>query len=425
MARAPQRVRRTIRATTLAVGNALRSEPELGEGPLFRLDLFSGETLLMRPIPGFDRGEAYPKVTTDIDITHLIEWLESHGYDKVGRAIVDNCVQAEGHRNRFSSARQWLEGLPAWDQVARLDRFWIDVCGVDTDLADEDQLFSTLRYLHATARCTFIGIVARIMDPGCQLDTVPILEGEQGTFKSSLLRVIARRDEWFSDSMVADLKNKDARQHLPGNLVIELAEMSQVKASQVETTKSFVTTRIDKYRPSYGRRHVHIPRQSVFIGTTNDDHYLFDITGNRRYWPIRCGRIDLQFAEQIMDQLYAEALVAWRADEDHYLDKAVEIIAGREQLSRVVVDPLESFVQAEYVDLRLRRVNDGDMVWIRTSEVIEKIETNWTKKDRALEMRVGAVLRKLGGKKKQLPRGSQGWPQNGYCFTKKSSEEGV
>jgi len=424
----PKPKRRPFKATLIQVGRLLRSEPDLFAGAMFKLDLFSGETMLVErvPRPGVEPppGLHRPRPTTDIDVTHLIEWIEANGVSgKVSRSIVDAAIQAEGHRNAFSSARQAFDALPVWDGVYRLDSFWERFCGavVAEEGMDDDAIPRRQRYLKATARCFFIGIVARVLTTkpeGEKVDSMVILEGPQGGLKSTLLRVMAfERGDWFSDSMVADLRNKDARAHLAGKLIIELAEMSQLTGTKAETMKAFLSAQDDKFRPSYGRRDVTHIRQCVFVGTTNADDYLVDPTGNRRFWPIKCGKIDIAKAKAEIKQVYAEALIAYRAQEPWWLPDDVEVIAAEEQRARLTDDPWEAGAKEAVARAkRAATAHSEPWCWVTTTDVLETIKAkreDWT---RAMQMRAGLLLVKLGGHRHKLPLGHREFPSRGYRF---------
>jgi putative DNA primase/helicase len=419
----PKKKRPKFKPNELEISRLLREEPELGAGTMFRQDTFSGATLLMRPIPrpGLKLPTKFvPRDVTDIDVTALIEWLIANGASKdVSRTKVDAAIQAEGERNAFSSAKEALDALPAWDQISRLDKFMTVICGAKgwEDGMDDLQSFRRQRYLSVVGRILFIGLVARIVRPGCKLDTVVIFEGEQGTLKSTLLRTIAfDREEWFSDSMVADLSSKDARQHLRGKLVVELGEMSQLRSTKVESLKQFISAQDDKFRPSYGRRDVMHRRQCVFIGTTNHGNYLVDLTGNRRFLPIACGDIDIPKSREWMPQLYAEAINAFSKGEPWWLPPDVELDAEQEQRERLTDDPWEDSVRETVEQARRAAVaNEKLMFWVRTVDVLSAIEAKREAWDKGMEMRAGLLLVKLGGKHGKLPRG-EGWPKRGYRF---------
>ena len=223
---------------------------------------------------------------------------------------------------------------------------------------------------------------------------MPILEGAQGTLKSSLLRAIAVRNEWFSDSLPHNLASRDARQHLSGVWIVELAEIAQFRRSEAEAVKDFLSCQIDRFRPPYGRADISVPRQCVFIGTTNSDIYLRDVTGNRRFWPIRITDVRLVEARAIVDQLWAEAYAAYSSGEKWWLDGHVEEMAVLEQEGRLERDPWHDSI-ATFVE---RRTGGS---WFTTADVLKHLNVPIERRERSHEMRVGAVLSLLGCERKK------------------------
>ena len=179
-------------------------------------------------------------------------------------------------------------------------------------------------YLSSVSIKFFLAMVTRIFQPGCQWDHVLILEGKQGTRKSTAARIIAS-DKWFCDNL-PDLKDKDAMLNLQGAWLIELGELKSVKHSDSATVKAYLTRRVDRVRAPYGKRSIDIPRQSVFIGSVNEHEYFKDPTGNRRFWPVAIQECDVERLAKDRSQLFAEAKFLYdQGKEKLYLEgKALE-----------------------------------------------------------------------------------------------------
>jgi predicted P-loop ATPase len=243
--------------------------------------------------------------------------------------------------------------------------------------------------VRAAIRAWLISAVARIFQPGCQADYVLVLEGRQGIKKSTALRVLAS-DAWFSDSLPNDVGHKDSKAHLLGKWIIELPEFAQFKRSEIETVKAFITRRHEQFRPSYGRHEVTFERQCVFAGSTNEAEYLVDQTGNRRFWPIACGELDLPALVRDRDQLWAEAVHAYRSSEAWYLPAHIEALASTETQKRVTCDPWMGMV-AQILDDLMPYVRD-----IAPGEVLAKMDIAKEQRNSRAAARVGAILRDLG-----------------------------
>ena len=241
----------------------------------------------------------------DFDDSQLAAWLQRYGV-AVNSRIAAEAAQTIAQENPFHPVRGYLESL-TWDQTERID-LWL--CAY---LGAQDS-----PYTRAVASRWLIGAIARVLNPGCQCDCVLLLEGPQGSMKSSAMRTLAG-DEWFSDC-VSELGSKDSRLELYGNWVIELGECDRIRRGDLERVKGFLSTRFDKFRPPYGKRAATFPRSCIFCATTNDESSFTDPTGNRRFWPVRCGQIDLAALKRDRDQLWAEALTKFRAGAPWWLE---------------------------------------------------------------------------------------------------------
>lgn len=221
----------------------------------------------------------------------------------VREALVHVAREAGFHR-----VREYLEGLE-WDGTLRAETWLSTYLGVeDTPLHRE----YALRFL--------IGAVARVLDPGCKVDTTLTLAGPQGAGKSTTFSILAVRPEWFCDSAL-HFGNKDAYENLRGVWLYELAELDSLRRSRSSAIKAFLSARIDHYRPSYGRNKIEVPRQNVFVGSTNEEEFLKDTTGSRRFWPVSIVRCDRDALLRDRDQLWAEAVMHYRAGEPWWLSE--------------------------------------------------------------------------------------------------------
>ena len=251
---------------------------------------------------------------TDTDDSRTVSWLTEHIGCTPPTKLVVEVVQIVAEDNSFHPVRDYLEGTQ-WDGESRIENLFIDYFGADPDIpvnyTDKEKAAynNQIKYLQLVGIKFLVSAVARVMRPGCKVDTVLILEGLQGLQKSTSLKVLA--GEWFTDTPF-NLGDKDAFQSISGKWFIELAELDSFNKSESTRAKAFFSSSIDNYRVAYGRRNNDYPRQCVFIGTTNQHEYLRDASGNRRYWPVECLDVDLKALKRDRDQLWAEALQLYR-----------------------------------------------------------------------------------------------------------------
>jgi predicted P-loop ATPase len=313
---------------------ALRAAPELSG--LTQYNEFAMQCEFRRDPPW--RSAAMGDRWTDNDDTQLLVWLQHTGIGLRSRTSVSECVTVVANERLVHPVRAYLQSLE-WDATPRISSWLAKYIGA----RGEEE------YLAAVGRRWLISAVARVMKPGCQADHTIVLEGLQGAGKSRTARALAVHPDWFADR-IPDLHTADAAIQLAGRWIIELAELAAVRhTASIEMSKAYLTRTFDVYRPPYGRRSISVPRQCVFIGSTNEGAYLRDRTGNRRYWPVRCGDIDLERLEEDRDQLWAEAFAAFKSGEPWHLDNDEQRMANEEQEERVIVTELEQEV-AMYLD---------------------------------------------------------------------------
>jgi putative DNA primase/helicase len=383
---------------------ALRDHPDLA-GKL-AYDEFAGSTYVRAALPWDDRPN---RPWSQFDDLAATEWLQGAEVRvRVGSGIAREAVERVAYENRFHPVLEYLEGLK-WDGKERLSG-WLTTClGVpQSPLSD------------AIGRKFLVAAVARVNKPGCKADHMPILEGFQGTLKSTALNTLVG-DDWFADQ-IADLGSKDACQDLRGKWIIELSELSAIRSGEVERVKAYVSRRVDHYRPSYGRRSGDVPRQNVFVGSTNDTEYLSDPTGGRRFWPVTCSKIDINALARDRDQLWAEAVTAYHAGETWWLDDAeLRRAAHEEQERRRIADPWESTIGDWLTDPKKQPDRDGyrapidlDESRVTVAQILEHaIGQPTARQTKSDQMRVGKILRLIGWTKDHTRTGKVWLPPDG------------
>jgi predicted P-loop ATPase len=318
----------------------------------------------------------YPRPVRDADVSQLQEWLQREGLPRIGMDVTHQAVDLRAQERSFHPIRDYLDAL-AWDGTPRLERWPSYYLGAEPST-----------YVAAIGRMFLIAMVARIFEPGCKADYLLVLEGEQGARKSTACSILA--GQWFSDNLPDVLRDKDAAQHIRGKWLIEVAELSATDRAEAEHLKAFITRQVERYRPSYGRKEVHEPRQCIFIGTTNKSTYLRDETGGRRFWPVKVHRINIDALRQDRDQLFAEAVKVYRDGGRWWPDEAFEREHIRpHQDDHFEGDPWHEAIAAHVADLPRVRVTDI----ARNVLMIERAKVGT-----AEQRRIAAVLTGLGWK---------------------------
>ena len=241
----------------------------------------------------FTKWDTEPRPWRDDDTAKLLIFLQREvDLQKMARSSVEDALNVFVKTRTRHVVQDWIGSLQ-WDGLPRLETFLLQGFGApDTP------------YIRATSKNFWLSLMARIYLPGCQSDHMLVLEGPQGEGKTSALRILGA--PWYL-SCAESVMNKDFFQALPGHLIVEIAELDSFRRAELTRIKQVISTSSDHYRPSYGRQSVTYHRQCVFVGTTNEDDYLRDMTGGRRFWPVPCGTINLPLLQAEREQLFAEA----------------------------------------------------------------------------------------------------------------------
>ena len=297
---------------------------------VFAFDEFAGRVRVLQDIPGTMTRDTFPRDIRDADYSAAAVWFNRHGFATANKNLVIDAIELVARDAIMHPVRDYLETLE-WDGTNRIDQWLRTYCAAEIKSEPHG------RYVDDAGLRWLVAAVARVMVPGCKADSALIVEGAQGCGKSSMLRILAGPD-WFGDCL-PDFTSKDASSYLRGLWIIELAELANISKTEVEEIKAYITRTEERFRPAYGRSEVLFPRQCVFAGTTNAEAYLRDETGNRRFWPVAVGHVDLEGLALDRDQIWAEAVIRFRAGEKWFLSREVYAASESEQLDRQMEDP--------------------------------------------------------------------------------------
>ena len=310
----------------------------------------------------------------DRDLTTIQLWLSEHYGIEPGRDTLLHVLDSVGGAHPYHPVRDRLLSV-VWDGIPRLHRF----IGDYVIPKEESDLVAIL------GRKFWIGAVSRILQPGSKFDTVLILVGRKGIFKSTLIRKMAIEDHWFSDSYLS-IGTRDADLALRGTWIRELSELEGMRKKDAATLKAWISRREDEYRRPYASTHEVWKRQCVFIGSSNEGAILND-TGNRRFWPVVVERIDLELFERDRDQLWAEAVDAYIHGSESYLETAdLEDQLSEHSVQFESADPWEGAV-TDYL-LGKSQVQIGDL--------LESVLGEIGKANNGHSLRVGQILKRIG-----------------------------
>ena len=314
--------------------------------------------LILRYDPGLTRCLALNEMDHNIVVTRSLPWRTVEGmsqwvdaddaalrhymekfYGLYGKDRIFDAVNVVASENKFHPVRDYLEGCE-WDEVPRVETLLVDYLGAEDN-----------PYTRAVTRKTLAAAVARVYQPGCKFDYMLTIRGRQGLGKSAFIAKLG--GPWFSDSFTT-LQGKDAYEQVLGVWIMEVGELAGMRKAEAETIKLYISKQTDRFRPAYGRRTQEFPRQCIFIGTTNEEQFLRDTTGNRRFWvvdtpnePIR----DLfeELTPDLIRLIWAEAVKIYRAGEKLFLPRNLETRAREIQATYEEENPRVGIV-ADYLD---------------------------------------------------------------------------
>lgn len=361
--------------------------------PMFKdkiaVNLFSMDTIWKTPAPWHKAlTTECDRVLDDDDLIRIRESLNEVGYDPTPTHILEAC-RAVSLRNEWHPVKDYLEELPEWDGKERLKLFFPEYCGAEHNA-----------YTEEIGVKIFTALVARVYNPGCKFDYLPILIGGEGIGKSTLLKDIAIKDRWFTDNL-GSIENKDVILRMRSKWVVENAEMTSFNRTDPQEVKAFLSRCVDRDRLPYDRLPRDLPRQCVIFGTTNKDRFLQSETGNRRMWPIEVIKINRAKVKQDLPHFYAEAIYRFKNHEELTLTNPEAIaIAKQIQDDRYNEDDWQEFI------LRFLDGNKAD----KTS--ILKIWEECFGKDPAHlgvkeQSRIGKILRRMGWVRKTVRVGDK------------------
>jgi len=300
-----------------------------------------------------------------------------------GKANVNDAVTELCLEHRFDPIVEYLKGLQ-WDGVERLQKWLPSYLS-----AEDSKLNRTIGSL------ALVAAVRRVRHPGCKFDQIVVLEGFEGTNKSTAIAVMAGAEN-FSDQTILSVRDKEQQELVKGIWLYEIADLAGMKNADVEKIKAFASRTSDRARPAYGRHRVDVPRRCVFFATTNDDTYLKSQTGNRRFWPVKTGFIDIDALRGDRDQLWAEAAQLEATGGSLELPQELWGDAGAEQEKRRQPDPWDDIL-ADVKGALFPAEGGGEEERISTAELlVTHLKLSPGAADSWGDKKLGQAMRRLG-----------------------------
>ena len=352
----------------------------------FVYDEFQQTQRVLKPLP-WDKQDSFQwRDVEETDLTQLRMEMSLKNIVIGSNKEMKNVVDAAAMGRSVHPVRAYFDKLE-WDLTPRLDDWAIDYLGAKEQPEE---------YVQAVAKCWLIAAVKRIYEPGAEFHHMLVLEGGQAAGKSSFLKQMATFQgiKYFTDNMTFDLINKplDAANMMRGCLIIEFAEMSGKSKADREKIKQWITWTHDEFTPKFSNQITKQPRQCVFAASTNEDNYLDDPTGGRRFWPIKVGTLDHAGFEAAKEQIWAEAIHRYKSGELHYIlpTDPVYNLAMCEQSQRYSESPWRVLIERYILQERVESISTGDIMRF----VLNIPQERWQNK--ASQAAIGDVMRDLG-----------------------------
>jgi hypothetical protein len=362
---------------------------------------------------GVSEGEGW-RPMRDADLVDLRMAAERLGFKTVPKELIRDAVVKVCEEQRYDSAQLWLAGLEraGWDGKGRCEQFLTVYFGC-----------SDTPYTRAVSLYLWTALAARVLDPGCQADMAPILEGDQGLRKSSAIAAMVPGPEFFVEIDFA-AREEDTSRRMRGALIGEIAELRGLGTRDEDAIKKFITRRYENWIPKYKEFSTTFPRRLIFIGTVNPKTvgFLSDETGNRRWLPVHVERADVEAIERDRDQLWAEAAALWRSRRevlgvaDGVAWRDAERLAAPEHAKYLLADEWEAAVVAWLEEVDSMAADDGPGLAGRvrgeipfTTAEVANGALGIPLKDvgRVIQLRIGAILRRIGYSKHEFREGKK------------------
>jgi len=390
---------------------------------------FSNNIEKLRPTPwGTDAGD-----WLEADELMMGDWLvREHYMPSMPRTLLVEAVQVVASRHRFHPLRERMVALRGrWDKQDRLDT-WLRRVFLEEDEYDDKEPLQ--QYLQRAGKWFLMGMVARLLPrvmegkmlrvgAGTKFDYMLVFESPQGWGKSTVAKMLVG-EEYFADTGL-DINNKDSLMNIQGIGVYEWSELENLNRQEVGAVKRFISSSSDRFRATFDKRPAKYPRQVVFVGTTNEAHYLTDPTGNRRFWPIRLTRPpDMKWLQENLEQLLAEAV--------HRVDLLERFWPTREE-QRDLFDPQQSarslesslessiltFLYDEDQKVPHGSANGALVSRITMVDLLSRVGYSAEKQTDAVVKKAGALMHKLGWEVWKAGKDETGYRPRYYMRPKK------